>query len=256
MNLARKCFRRKPSRPPDAPTVFVVDSDASVRQALEVLIRSAGWLPNMAASAEEFMACPPSQAPCCLLAELQPPGLTGLELQRLVFDRPELPVIFIGKNLDVQAAVRAMKGGAFDVLVTPSVPDVTLAAIRQAIERSRSALNDLAHIKALRERYASLTAREREVMSLVVSGRLNKQVGGDLGIREVTVKVHRGKIMRKMRARSLAELVNMAASLRRWTAALGLSLHLPPEPLTETDSFVQFAASAGSSLDPRRSSDL
>ena len=248
MNVAaRKCFRRNPSELPDAPTVFVVDSDDSVRKALEPLIRSAGWQPSVAASAEAFLTCPRMMTPCCLVAELQPPSLTGLELRKLIFERPEVPIIFMGKNLDVQAAVRAMKDGAFDVLVTPPVPYVLLAAIRQAIERSRAALNHLAHVKVLQERYELLSAREREVMSLVVSGRMNKQVGGDLGIAEITAKVHRGRIMRKMQAGSLAELVNMFASLR-WTAAMAWNLHLPPEPLTEHDSFVHSSdAPAGSS---------
>lgn len=247
MNVARKCFRRNPSELSDAPTVFVVDSDDSVRKALEPLIRSAGWQPSMAASAEAFLTCPRMMTPCCLVAELQLPSLTGLELRRLIFERPEVPIIFMGKNPDVQAAVHAIKEGAFDVLMTPPVPDVLLATIRQAIERSRAALNHLAHIKVLQERYESLTAREREVMSLVVSGRLNKQVGGDLGIAEITVKVHRGRVMRKMQAGSLAELANMFASLRRWTAAMASNLYLPPEPLTEPDSFVHSSdAPAGS----------
>lgn len=247
MNVARDCFRRIPSELPDAPTVFVIDSDDSVRKALEQLIRSAGWQPSMAASAEAFLTCPRMVTPCCLVAELQLSSLTGLELRRLIFERPEVPIIFLGKNLDVQAAVHAMKGGAFDVLMTPPVPDVLLAAIRQAIERSRAALNHLAHIKVLQGRYESLSAREREVMSLVVSGRLNKQIGVALGISEITVKAHRGRVMRKMQAGSLAELVKMSASLGPETAATS-NLHLPLEPLTEPDSFVHTSdAPAGSS---------
>ena len=214
MNLTRKCLRRNPSKLPDAPTVFVVDSDAAVRETLEPLIRAAGWQPSMTTSTEEFLACPPTQSPCCLVAELQFPGMTGLDLHSLLPERPELPIIFMGKNLDVLAAVRAMKAGAFDVLMTPLATDILLTAIRNAIERSRAAINHLAGIKVLEQRHASLTAREREVMSLVVSGRLNKQVGGDLGIAEITVKVHRARIMEKMQARSLAELVTMITSLR------------------------------------------
>ena len=248
MNVARKCFRANPSELPDSPTVFVIDSDDSVRKELEPLIRAAGWQPSMAASVEAFLTCPRIMTPCCLVTELQLPSLSGLELRRLIFERPEVPIIFMGKNLDVQAAVAAMKGGAFDVLTTPPAPDVLLAAIRQAIERSRAALNHLAHMKVLQERYESLSAREREVMSLVASGRLNKQVGGDLGIAEITVKVHRGRIMRKMQAGSLAELVNMFASLRRSTAAMASNLLRLPEPLTEPDSFVYPSDSpAGSS---------
>lgn len=248
MNVERECFRRNPSELPDAPTVFVVDRDVSVRKALEPLIRSAGWQPSMAASVEAFLTCPRMMTPCCLVAELQLPSLTGLELRRLIFERPEVPIIFMGKNLDVQAAVHAMKGGAFDVLLTPPAPDVLLAAIRQAIERSRAALSHWALINVLQERYESLSPRERQVMSLVVSGRLNKQVGGDLGIAEITVKVHRARIMRKMHAGSLAELVNMCASLRQCTAAMASNLLLLPEPLTEPDGFVHPSdARAGSS---------
>jgi FixJ family two-component response regulator len=239
MNLARKCFRRNPSELADAPTVFVVESDASVRETLEPLIRSAGWQLNMAASAEEFLACPRAMTPGCLLAELQLPGETGLNLRRLIFERPELPIIFIGKNLDVQAAVRAMKSGAFDVLTIPLVKEMLLMAIRNAIERSCAAINHMRNIRVLQERYASLTAREREVVCLVISGRLNKQIGGDLGIAEITVKVHRSSIMRKMQARSLAELVIMVASPWRWTAAVASSLSLPADSLMEPNSFAQ-----------------
>ena len=213
MNLTRKCLRRKPSKLPDAPTVFVVDSDAAVRETLEPLIRAAGWQPSMATSTAEFLACPRTQTPCCVVAELQFPGMSGLDLRSLLPERPELPIIFMGKNLDVLAAVRAMKSGAFDVLMTPLVTDILLTAIRNAIEHSRAAISHLARIKVLEERHASLTAREKEVMSLVVTGRLNKQVGGDLGIAEITVKVHRARIMEKMQARSLAELVTMITSL-------------------------------------------
>lgn len=214
MNLVRKCLRPNSSKHPDAPTVFVVDRDASVRQALEPLIRAAGWKPSMATSAEEFFACPRTLTPSCLVAELQFPVKTGVDLRSLFPERPELPIIFIGKNLDVLAAVRAMKAGAFDVLMMPLVTDTLLTAIRNAIEQSRATINHLANIKVLEERHASLTARERQVMGLVVSGRLNKQVGGDLGIAEITVKVHRARIMEKMQARSFAELVIMITSLR------------------------------------------
>jgi FixJ family two-component response regulator len=193
--------------------VFVVDSDASVRESLEWLIRSAGWQPRMAASAEEFLACPRTPAPCCLLVELRLPGLSGLDLQRLVFDRTEMPVIFLSGHVDISATVQAMKAGAFEFLTKPFVGDVLLHAIRHAIERSRAALRQLGEVRAIHERYESLSRREREVMERVVCGRLNKQVGGELGISEITVKAHRGKLMRKMHARSLAELVNLAASL-------------------------------------------
>src|SRR5262245_61092870 len=200
MSLTHRCPGRNPSEFPDAPTVFVVDDDPSVRQALGPLLRSAGYHPRTAASAEEFLARPRPRSPSCLLTELRLPGLTGLELQRLVLGRKELPVIVMSDRIDVQIAVQAMKAGALEVLTKPLVPDVLLNTIRHALERSRAALEHLARIQLLRDRYASLSAREREVMSLLVSGRLNKQVGGDLGIAEYTVKAHRGRLMRKMHA--------------------------------------------------------
>jgi len=196
-------------------TVFVVNANPSVREALEGLILSAGWQCQTAASAEEFLAHPRAMTPSCLLVELNLPGVGGLELQRLVADRAELPIIFMSSGADVPATVRAMKAGAFDFLIKPLVNDMLLRAIREALERSRVEIRHLATMRALQARYESLSRREREVMGLVVSGRLNKQVGGELGISEITVKAHRGKLMRKMRASSFAELVNMAASLGR-----------------------------------------
>lgn len=236
MSLTRRCPGRNPSECRDNPTVFVVDGDASVVDALDLLIRSAGWQPRTAASAEEFLACPRVLTPSCLLAELHLPGFTGLDLQRLILERPELPIIFMSEHIDVQAAVQAMKGGAFEVLTKPLANDVLKSAIRCALERSRAALNHAARIQMLQERYALLSAREREVMSLVVSGRLNKQVSGDLGITEFTVKVHRGRMMRKMQARSFAQLVTMVESLRRWTAAVA---NVPAEPMRDTSTLVQ-----------------
>jgi FixJ family two-component response regulator len=196
------------------PVVFVVDSDAAVRETLEPLLSSAGWEPRVIASAEEFLEQPREMTPACLLLELALPGLSGLDLQRLVRDRPELPIIFMSAHADVPSTVRAMKGGAFEFLTKPCARDVLLDAVGSAIERSHAALRHMMQVHALQERYESLSRREREVMSLVVSGRLNKQVGGELGISEITVKAHRGKMMRKMRAASFAELVTMAASLR------------------------------------------
>lgn len=213
--------------PRASPTVFVVSDDASVQKSLDLLIRSAGWQPRMAGSAEEFLARPRQMTPGCLLAELRLPVLTGLELQRVIAERTEMPVIFMCEHIDVQAAIQAMKAGAVEVLTKPLVTDLLLLAIRCAIERSRAALDVLARIQVLQERDASLTARERQVMSLVVSGRLNKQVGGELGITEFTVKVHRGRMMRKMRARSLAELVTMVESLRRWTGTTPARIQMP-----------------------------
>jgi FixJ family two-component response regulator len=191
--------------------VFVVDSDPSIRDALDVLIRSAGCQPRTAASAEEFLARPRVMAPSCLLVELQLPGLTGLGLQRLLFDRTELPIIFMSEQIDVPAIVEAVKGGALEFLTKPLVRDVLLTAIWHAIERSRASLHNLAQMQVLHERYASLTRREREVMSLVMSGRLNKQVGCELGISEITVKAHRARMMRKMQARSVIQLLAMIA---------------------------------------------
>jgi len=223
----------------DIPIVFVIDDDISVRESLVRLIRVAGWQPSVCASAEEFLARPRQMTPGCLLAELRLPGLTGLNLQRLILDRTEIPIIFISEHIDVQAAVQAMRRGAFEVLTKPLATDLLLTTIRCAIERSRTALNNLAQIRVLQDRYASLSAREKEVMSLVVSGRLNKQVSGDLGITEFTVKAHRGRLMRKMRAGSVAELVTMVESLRRWTTAMAASVGLSDQLLTDNSTLVQ-----------------
>ena len=215
MNLRYACKVSSPARSTETPLVFVVDADPSSRETLEGVIRSVGLRCQTVASAEEFLATPRAMTPSCLLVDLNLPGAGGLELQRLVFDRAELPIIFMSRGADVQATVRAMKAGAFDFLIKPFGGDVLLCAIRQAIERSRAEIRHLATMRALQDRYESLSRREREVMELVVSGRLNKQVGGELGISEITVKAHRGKLMRKMHAGSFAELVTMAAGLGR-----------------------------------------
>jgi FixJ family two-component response regulator len=204
---------------PDAPSIFIVDSDAFVREALHRLVRSAGWEPATCASAEEFLDRPRLLTPCCLLAEVHLPGLSGLDLQERLLERKEMQVVLMSEHIDVRMAVKAMKAGAFEVLPKPISTDLLLSTIGCAIERSRAAVNRRAQMDVLQERYSSLSAREREVMSLVVSGRLNKQVSGDLGITEFTVKAHRGRLMRKMHASSLAELVMMVESLRRWTGA-------------------------------------
>jgi FixJ family two-component response regulator len=214
MNLKYASSAQRLYQSPATPVVFIVDGEESVRTELEELIRSVGWEPRTAASAEEFLAQERATTPSCLLVELELPGSSGLDLQKLVADRTDMPIVFMSSRADIQATVQAMKGGAFEFLVKPVVPEVLLDAIRGALERSETALRQLMQIHALQERYQSLSRREREVMGLLVRGRLNKQVGGELGISEITVKAHRGRMMRKMRAASFAELVTMAASLR------------------------------------------
>jgi FixJ family two-component response regulator len=203
------------------PIVFVVDDDASVRESLDGLLRCEGWQPEIFASAQEFLACPRALVPSCLVLDVSLPGLNGLDLQkRVAVERTDLPIIFITGYGDVPMTVQAMKAGAVEFLTKPFNDDVLLTAIRAALERSRVALSQEAEMGALRDRYASLSQRERQVMALVVSGLLNKQVGGELGISEVTVKAHRGKVMQKMKAGSLADLVKMATRLRPAPAAI------------------------------------
>jgi len=197
-----------------APIVFVVDDDVSVRESLELLIRCEGWQPETFASAQEFLVRPQVLAPSCMILDVSLPGLNGLDLQkRIAVDRIEMPIIFITGHGDVPMTVQAMKAGAVEFLTKPFSDEVLLKAIRDALERSRAALGHEAEMRALRDSYASLTSREREVMTLVVSGLLNKQVAAELGISEITVKAHRGNMMRKMKADSLADLVTMAATL-------------------------------------------
>jgi FixJ family two-component response regulator len=196
------------------PIVFVVDDDVSVRESLELLIQCAGWQPEIFASAQEFLARPRALVPSCLVLDVSLPGLNGLDLQkRIAADRLEMPIIFITGHGDVPMTVQAMKAGAVEFLTKPFSDEVLLRAMRQAIDRSRSVLEEEAGTRVLRDCYTSLSRREREVMTLIVSGLLNKQVGGELGISEITVKAHRGKVMEKMKADSFADLVNMAARL-------------------------------------------
>jgi FixJ family two-component response regulator len=202
------------------PIVFVVDDDVSVRESLESLIGCEGWQPETFASAQEFFDYPRVLIPNCLVLDVSLPGLNGLDLQRLVAgERTAMPIIFITGYGDVPMTVQAMKAGAVEFLTKPFNDGVLLTAIRAALERSRVALSLEAEMRVLRDRYASLSPRERQVMALVVSGLLNKQIGGELGISEITVKAHRGKVMQKMKANSLADLVKMAARLRPASAA-------------------------------------
>jgi len=203
------------------PIVFVVDDDISVRESLEGLIEEAGWRPELFASAQDFLARPRPPCPSCLLLDIGLPDLNGLELQKRIAADRQMPIIFITGLGDIRTSVQAMKAGAVEFLTKPFVADVLLTAIQDALERSRTCLEDEASLQALRTRLDSLTRREREVMSLVVRGQLNKQVGGELGISEITVKAHRGQVMRKMRARSLPELVNIATRLGLETAGTG-----------------------------------
>jgi FixJ family two-component response regulator len=197
------------------PIVFVVDDDISVRESLELLIRGEGWQPETFAAAQEFLDRPRALGPSCLLLDVSLPGLNGLDLQkRVAVERTDMPIIFITGYGDVPMSVQAMKAGAVEFLTKPFSDDVLLTAIRAALERSRVALSLEAEMRVLQDRYASLSPRERQVMVLVVSGLLNKQVGGELGISEITVKAHRGKVMQKMKADSLASLVKMVAMLR------------------------------------------
>jgi FixJ family two-component response regulator len=196
------------------PIVFVVDDDVSVRESLDLLIKFAGWQSETFASAVDFLARPRTTTPSCLVLDVSLPDLDGLELQKLIAsERTDMPIIFITGHGDVPMTVKAMKAGAVEFLTKPFDDEVLLSAIRHAIKRSAAVLDDQAETSALRSSYESLTPREREVMQLVVAGMLNKQIGLKLGISEVTVKAHRGKMMQKMKAESLADLVKTAVRL-------------------------------------------
>ena len=199
--------------PAARPIVFVVDDDVSVRESLGTLIAESDWRPKVFASAEEFLAHPREPVPSCLVLDVGLPALNGLELQRRIAARPDLPIIFITGRGDIPMTVQAMKAGAVEFLTKPLGMKALLSAIHAAIERSRASLAEETGLQDVRGRYESLTSRERQVMASVVRGHLNKQVAFELGLREITVKVHRGRLMRKMKATSLADLVNMAARL-------------------------------------------
>jgi FixJ family two-component response regulator len=201
--------------PESQPVVLVVDDDISVRESLELLLRNESLDVETFVSAQELLNCPPKTVPSCLLLDISLPGLNGLDLQkRLAVERYEMPIIFITGHGDIPKSVQAMKAGAVEFLTKPFSDEILLNAVRNALIRSRALLERSAEIRALKARYSCLTARERDVMALVVIGLPNKQVGGELGISEITVKAHRGSLMRKMKAESLAELVNIAARLR------------------------------------------
>jgi FixJ family two-component response regulator len=198
-----------------SPVVFVVDDDISVRESLEALIRLEGLEVQTFGSALEFLAYSRTSAPSCMILDVSLPGLNGLELQKRIFnEQRDMPIIFITGHGDIPMSVQAMKAGAVEFLTKPFADDVLLNAIRSALDRSRAVIARDEELRSLKERYAQLTPREREVMGLVVVGQMNKHIAGELGISEITVKAHRGCMMRKMNADSLAELVNMASRLR------------------------------------------
>jgi FixJ family two-component response regulator len=201
-------------KPQQKAIVFVVDDDISVRESLEMLIKFAGWQPETFASAKEFLARPRTATPSCLVLDVSLPDLSGLELQKLLAnDRFDMPIIFVTGHGDVPMTVQAMKAGAVEFLTKPFDDEVLLSAIRHALKRSASVLDEQAEVSSLRRSYESLTPREQDVMRCVVGGMLNKQIGLKLGISEITVKAHRGKMMQKMAADSIADLVKSAVRL-------------------------------------------
>jgi FixJ family two-component response regulator len=215
----------RPSASRATPIVFVVDDDVAIRESLEALLCSAGWRAQTFASTQEFLSHPRVLAPSCLVLDVALPDGNGLDLQtRIAVERADMPIIFITGHGNIPMTVRAMKAGAIEFLTKPFRSEALLSAIQKAIEHSHAALRDEASLAAVRACQASLTSREREVMALVVCGRLNKQIGGELGISEITVKAHRGRVMQKMQANSLADLVRVAARLGLEAAPYGWRL--------------------------------
>jgi FixJ family two-component response regulator len=221
--LGKNCFRHRKNKwrllpmsyDVTTPIVFVIDADISIRESLELCIRAAGWRAETYGSAEEFLARPRSASPSCLILDVNLPDISGLELQeQMAAERSDMPLIFLAAHADIPSIVMAMKRGAMEFMTKPLDVEALLKVIRQAVRRSEAVLRRESQLHGLRTDYGSLTVREREVMSLVVSGMLNKQVGGELGISEITVKAHRGSVMRKMKAASFADLVSMALRLR------------------------------------------
>ena len=203
-----------------APVVFVVDDDVSVRESLKLMVRCVGLRAELFESAQDFLSHPPTGAPCCLVLDIEMPGLSGLDLQeRIAADHCQVPIIFLTGHGDIPKTVRAMKAGAAEFFTKPFADQELLRAIQRAIERSRVACAEAAEASMLRSRHASLTPREKEVMALIVCGLLNKQVGAKLDITEYTVKVHRGRVMEKMNADSFADLVKIAERLHLTAAA-------------------------------------